>query len=120
MINNDRIVPVEATNLIDLYGVILKAASVTVTKATASKPGIFEIASYSNALICNEPVVSVDYDDAITSGTIYFVPAYDFIGFTCEGAAVTESGTVDADGCSLYTATISNSGGTVTYAKVGL
>lgn len=118
MINNDRVVPVQATNLIDLYATILKAASVTVSKEAAVNPGQFNIDSYTNALLCNEPVSFADIDDSITSATIYFVPAYDFAGFTVGGADVTTSGTVAADGCSLYTATLAT--GAITYAKVGL
>lgn len=47
MINNDRIVPVAATSLIDLYSVILAASSVSAAKLSAAAPGEFAIATAS-------------------------------------------------------------------------
>lgn len=118
MINSDRIVPVTAIDLISLYGLILKAASVTLTAVNAKTvDGQFEVTSAANALIASEPVKSLDIASGITSATIYFVPAYDFKGFTVNSAAATTSGTVTADGKTLYTATLAT--GTITFAKVG-
>lgn len=119
MINNDRIVPVTAIDLISLYGLILKAAGTTLTAINASTvDGQFEVESAANALIASEPVKSLDFASSLNSATVYFVPTYDYKGFTKNGAAVTEAGaTVKADGRTLYSATLSTS--TVTFAKVG-
>ena len=118
MINTDRIVPVTAIDLISLYGLILKAASVTLTAINAKTvDGQFEVSRAANALIASEPVKSLDFANALNSATVYFVPALNYKGFTKNGAAVTESGTVVADGKTLYSATLSTS--TVTFAKVG-
>ena len=120
MLNANRIVPVQATDLLSLYAVTLKQNSnnATLAKVDATAPGIFAVTSASTPLLASEPVKTLDIASGITSATIYFVPAYDFAGFTVNGAAATTSGTVDADGSTLYSATLSS--GTVTFAKVGL
>ena len=56
----------------------------------------------------------------MTAVTVYFIPAYDFAGFTVDGAAATiadGSDEVDADGSSLYTAALAT--GEITITKVG-
>lgn len=121
MINANRIVPVQATDLITLYAVILKQNSNNSTLAkvdAATAEGDFAITSASTPLICSEPAKTIDLAAGISSATIYFVPAYDFAGFTQNGAACTTSGTVEADGNTLYSATLAT--GTVTFARVGL
>lgn len=119
MINNDRIVPVTAIDLISLYGLIIKAAGTTLTAVDATTTdGQFEVESAANALIASEPVQTMDFGEEVSSATVYFVPAYDFAGFTINGVAATTSGvTVEADGRTLYTATLS--GGAITIAQVG-
>lgn len=121
MINNDRIVPVTATDLLSLYAVILKAASVTLTVAEASHPGVFEVAAapQSGSLIASEPVESLNFGADVSAATVYFVPAYDYKGFSVNGTAVTATGdTVKADGKSLYLATLSS--GAVSIAAQGV
>lgn len=119
MINNDRVVPVTKTDLLTLYGNMLKIASVNVTAISAADTdGDFVIASASGTVIANEPVKSLEIT-AGTSATIYFIPAYDFTGFTIAGSPVTTTGTtVDPDGVTLYTATLSG-GNAIAIAKVG-
>lgn len=123
MINTDRIVPVQATDLISLYGLILLQDSNNsgLTALDASNIGEFQITSGSNVLIADEPAKVIDIDataSSVSACTVYFVPAYDYKGFTIDGAAVVTAGaTVNADGRTLYKATLSN--GTITIAKVG-
>lgn len=122
MINKDRIVPVQATDLISLYGLILKQNSDNEDLAAleATEVGTFQVTDGSDPLIANEPVVSIDIDataSSVSSATVYFVPAYDYKGFTIDGAAVTPTGTVNADGSTLYSATLAS--GAITIAKVG-
>lgn len=121
MINTDRIVPVTATDLVSLYSVILAQNSNNsgMTKATATNPGVFSIASGS-IVMANEPVKTLDLASAITAIKIYFVPAYDYAGFTQGGTPVTiadGSATVEPDGRTLYSATLAT--GEVTFAKIG-
>lgn len=123
MINSKRIVPTAATSLLDIYSVIVKglvtAAASTVTKLTATDPGVFTIASASGNYFADEPVKSLEIT-AGTSAVIYFVPALDFKGFTIAGSPVTTSGAdVDPDGATLYTATLSG-GNAIAIAKAGL
>lgn len=123
MINTDRIVPVQATDLISLYGLILLQDSNNsgLTALDASNIGEFQITSGSAPLIADEPAKVIDIDataSSVSSCTVYFVPAYDYKGFTVDGAAVVTAGaTVNADGRTLYKATLST--GTITIAKVG-
>jgi hypothetical protein len=118
MINNNRIVPVMATDLITLYGIIMTLAGTSVTAVQADAPGVFALTSGSGNLLAAEPVKTLDFGSGVTSAVLYFVPAHDFAGFTVAGAAVTPSGAaVDADGCTLYTATLAS--GAITIAKKG-
>lgn len=117
MINNNRIVPVQATDLISLYSTILAAASVTLTKVSASGIGEFNVTSASTALICDEPVKSLNIAEAVTAATIYFVADYDFEGFSLNGTAAAVEGVVK-DGRTLQCATLAT--GVITVAKVGM
>lgn len=121
MINNDRIVPITACDLISMYGLILKQASGNSALAAleaASVDGQFEVASGAGSLlIANEPVKTIDFATGYTAGTVYFVPAYDYAGFSINGAAVTPTGDVEADGRTLYKAVLASSAVTIT--KVG-
>lgn len=123
MINNDRIVPVTATDLLSIYGLILLQNSNNsgLTKLEAlDTDGSFQITSGSAPLIANEPVKTCDIDattSSVSACTLYFVPAYDYTGFTIDGVAVTPTGSVEADGRTLYKAALSS--GTITISKVG-
>ena len=118
MINTDRIVPVTVTDLLTLYGTIIKLAGTSITAVDAVNPGVFALTSGSGNLLASEPVKSLDFGEDVTSAVVYFVAAYDYKGFSIQGTAVTTSGaTVEADGRTLYTATLSI--GTVTIAKAG-
>lgn len=125
MINNNRIVPVQATDLISLYAVILKQDTTnnsTLAKVNAKNAeGDFDITSASTPLLCSEPAKSIDFAAAVTAATIYFVPAYSYKGFSLAGVAeepAAGSVDVDADGATLYKAVLSS--GDITITKVGL
>ena len=125
MINNKRIVPVQATDLISLYAVILKQDTTnnsTLAKVDAANAeGVFAITSASTPLLCSEPAKSIDLAAAVTSATVYFVPTYDFAGFSLAGVAeepAAGSVSIDADGNTLYKAVLSS--GDITVTKVGL
>lgn len=124
MINSDRIVPVTATDLITLYGLILKQDTTNNSTLAALNPldveGDFKITSGSAPLLASQPAKSIDIDataSSVTSATIYFVPAYDYKGFTIDGVAITPTGTVTADGSTLYKAVLAT--GAVTITKAG-
>ena len=122
MINNDRIVPVMATDLISLYGLILKQASgnSTLAKLEADGIGEFQVKSGSAPLIAAEPVKTLDIDataSSVSAATIYFVPAFNYEGFSIDGTKVTPTGTVVADGRTLYKAVLAT--GVITITKEG-
>lgn len=125
MINADRIVPVTATDLITLYALILKQDATnnsTLAKLNADTiDGAFQIKSGSAPLIATEPVRVCDIDataSSVSACTLYFIPAFDYEGFTIDGAKVTPTGTVKADGNTLYKAVLAT--GAITISKVGL
>ena len=117
MINTDRIVPVQKTDLLTLYGNVLKIASVSVTALVSTGIGEFEQDTNSATVIANEPVKSLNFGSNVTAATVYFIPDADYQGFTRTGATLTVTGEVDADGVTLYTATLSTNA--LTIAKVG-
>lgn len=120
MINNYRIVPITAVDLLTMYGLVLAVgldSAPTKLDATDTK-GDFTQATNSATVICSEPVKSFNFGSSVTAGTVYFVPAYDYSGFSINGTATATAGaTVEADGRTLYSATLSS--GTITVAKVG-
>ena len=122
MINNDRIVPITAIDLISNYGIILAAAAAAASgtapeKLAASDPAVFAVSTNSKTYLANEPVKELTFGSSITACTLYFVPAYDYTGFTKTGATLTVTGDVDADGKTLYKATLSTNA--LTIVKVG-
>lgn len=119
MINQERIVPIQVIDLISMYGLILTlAASTAPTALAATGAGDFEQDTNSATVLCNEPVANFNFGSSVTAGTVYFVPAFDYTGFTKTSATLTIAGDdVVADGHTLYSATLSS--GTLTFAKVG-
>lgn len=120
MINQDRIVPITAVDLITMYGLVLALAADTKPTAlnATDTDGDFTVSDNSATLLASEPVKTLDFGDGVTAGTVYFVPAYDYSGFSINGAAATTEGvTVNPDGRTLYSATLAD--GAVTIAQVG-
>ena len=122
MINKDRIVPVQATDLISLYGVILlqNSNNSSLEALDAEDIGEFQIKANSKVYLADEPVKSIDIDataSSVSASTIFFVPAYDYVGCTIDGAAVTPTGSVVADGNTLYKAVLAT--GAITITKQG-
>lgn len=118
MINKDRIVQITNCDLISMYGLILKQTNETLAAVdSGTVDGQFEITEAATPLIADEPVKSVDFASGVTAATLYFVPAYDYAGFTVDGAAVTPTGDVEADGRTLYKAVLAD--GAVTITNVG-
>lgn len=117
MMNDKRIVPITAIDLITNYGVILSAAGENVTKLSAEDPGVFVMTDGTGKQICDEPVKSLDFG-SVTSATFYFVAAYDFEGFKSGDTEVEMTGEVENDTRTLYKGVLS--GGSVTVTKIGL
>lgn len=123
MINTDRIVPVQVIDLMSLYGLILLQDSDNsgLVALDATNPGQFEVASGAGSLlIADEPVETLDFATGYSAGTVYFVPAFDYSGFTINGTAVVpeeDSDEVNPDGRTLYKAVLAS--GEVTITQVG-
>ena len=122
MLNTDRIVPVMATDLISLYGVILKQDSnnSSLVALDATNPAQFDVTTSATYVLADEPLAFCDFNSGVSSATVFFVPAYDYEGFTVNGTKATYgsgSAEVVADGNSLYKAVLAT--GEVTITKVG-
>jgi hypothetical protein len=97
---------------------MMKLAGTTVTAVEAADVATFNMASGSGNVIANEPVKTFNFASAVTAAVVYFIPDYDYQGFSINGTAVTAAGVeVVPDGCTLYKATLAS--GAVTIAKVG-
>lgn len=122
MINKNRIVPVTAIDLLSLYAVILfqNGDNSSMTKLAASTiEGDFAISS-TGVKLCDQPLKKATFGSSITSGTIFFVPAYDYEGFAKTGATLTVTAPDEGiikDGRTLYKASLSTNALTIT--KVG-
>lgn len=121
MINKDRIVPIKKIDFLSLVGVILGIGGTSYDiLASADVEGTFEVTGSGAAgtLVANQPVKTLDFKSGVTSGTVYFVPAYDYAGITVAGAAATyASGSVEsvqADGITLYKAVLGSGEVTLT------
>lgn len=120
MINSNRIVPVLATDLLTLYGNILAIANVSVTALQATGIGEMALDSGSGNFICAEPLKDFAFGSGVTSATVYFIPAYNYVGFKKDGATLTIADNdvvVEKDGSTLYKAVLSTN--TLTITKVG-
>ena len=122
MINNDRIVPVEKTDFLSLIGTVLALGGTSYAiLASEDVEGTFSVKG-SGTKLANQPVKTLDYASGVTSGTIYFVAAYDFAGITVAGSAAPfadghlDNEDVLKDGITLYKAVLAS--GTVTLDAV--
>ena len=117
MINTNRVVPVQKTDLLSLIGTVLGLIGTTYSVLAATTiEGAFSVTGSGSAgnFLANQPVQSLDFPSGVTGATVYFVAAYDFAGFTIAGAAATPTGTVQSDGVTLYKAVLSSGAITVT------
>lgn len=110
MINQNRIVPIQKTDLLTLFGGILKVCSVSYTVLTsADVEGSFTVGT-AGTYLANQPVKTLNFTAA--SGTVYFVAAYDFAGITVNDVAAEVE--VKNDGATIYTAVLADGDVTVT------
>lgn len=120
MINTNRIVSVKQTDLLSLYGTMLKISGLTINSVLANGIGEFELASGSGNLIASEPVKTFDFGASVTSATLYFVADYNYKGFTVNGTAATivdNNVAVEKDSCTLFKAVLDS--GSITITKAG-
>lgn len=120
MVNNDRIVPIQKMDLLTMIGTILALHGTSYAVIAASTvEGAFSVTGSGAAgnKLANQPVQTLDFASGVTSGTVYFVAAYDFKGITVAGAAATiadGSATVNPDGVTVYKAVLGSGEVTIT------
>ena len=123
MINANRIVPVQVIDLLSLYGLILKQDTTNnsgLVALQATAPEVFTQSTNSAVVIAAEPVKTFNFASGVTAGTVYFVAAFDYVGFSINGVAEEPADGSDAvanDGRTLYKAVLSS--GDITITKVG-
>ena len=126
MINTNQIVPITATDLLTLLGTVMaigqeSLSAVPAALAPLDVEGGYQVTTNNAVSLASTPLKSLDFDataSSVSAGTVYFVPAYDYVGFSIDGAAVVTAGAVvKADGCTLYKAVLGS--GAVTISKVG-
>lgn len=117
MINKDRIVPITRTDLISMYELMLALSNARISKIVdaVDADGNFELTERPTTkyMLASEPVSTFDFvfndTEQISDLVVYFVPAYDYSGFSLNGSALpiaSDSYEVEADGCTLYEASI--------------
>ena len=120
MVNNDRIVPVQKIDFLSLIGTVLTLHGTSYSVLAADDvEGNFSVTGSGAAgnKLANQPVKSLDFKTGVTSGTVYFVAAFDYEGFKVAGTAVTPaegSADVKADGITLYKAVLGSGAVTIT------
>lgn len=123
MVNNDRIVPIQKIDFLSMIGTVLTLNSTSFAVLAASSiEGAFSVTGTGAAgnFLANQPVQTLDFASGVTSGTVYFVPAYDFSAITVAGSAATidDSGLaladVQPDGITLYKAVLGSGEVTIT------
>ena len=95
MINKDRIVPIQKMDLLTMIGTILALHGTSYTVLAASTTeGAFSVTGSGAAgnKLANQPVQTLDFASGVTSGTVYFVPAYDYKGITTTRTAGSNAG----------------------------
>ena len=126
MINTNRIVPIEKTDLISMYGLILLQNSNfgSLAKLVASNvDGDYTITTNNGVLIADQPLKSCNIAataSSVSACTVFFVADYAYEGFSIDGVVETPAdGSVDvvADGVTLYKAVLAS--GDITITKVG-
>ena len=115
--SRERIVPVTYSDLLSLYGTMLKVAGTSFTSRDADAPGVFKLsANPSGTLFFGEPADKIDLGVSVTSATFYFVAGLGFDGTYSSEQELTVAGeAVVADARTLYKAVLAE--GTVTISK---
>ena len=103
MINNERIVPIQKIDRLSAIGEILNLVGVSFNVLNPSTiEGDFKAPNDNDISLASQPVKTLDFTDVSYSPQIYFIPAYDFAGFTKDGTALNTFGSVQPDGVTLY------------------
>ena len=117
MINTQRVVPVQKVDYLTLIGTVMTLANVSYSiLASTDIAGDFTVTGSGSVgnLLADQPVESINFADGVTGATVYFVPAYDYVGMSINGTATTPTGTVNPDGITLYKAVLSSGAVTIT------
>jgi hypothetical protein len=105
MINKDRIVPVQATDLLTLMYSAKGVSGAKYALASTNIKGVYDIQTNpvdTGAILCDEPVKKLNLASTLTVDVV-MIPDFDFEGLTVDGSAATISGdAIVGDGSSIY------------------
>lgn len=124
MINKDRIVPIQKSDLLSMYGTFINLAFGLASQDPATVldannvDGDFTVDT-DGVYLASQPVRSLDVTGG-AEGTIFFVAAYDYVGMSIAGEAIVPTGAVDPDSTTLYQAVVDNGAVTITALTPGL
>lgn len=121
MINKDRIVPIQKSDLLSMYGTIINGICLVAQQtppsvlAASNVDGDFVVTGSGSAgsFLANQPVKTLEFASGVTGAEVFFVAGYDYAGMTINGTPVVPTGAVEADGVTLYQATLSSGAVTV-------
>lgn len=123
MVNKNRIVPIQKIDFLSMIGTVLAIANISCTVLdSATVEGDFTVTGSGAAgtFLANQPVKTMNFASGVTSGTVYFVAAYDFTAIKVNGSAATISSSgidlddVEPDGITLYKAVLGSGEVTIT------
>lgn len=117
MVNEKRVVPIQKIDFLSLIGTALNLIGTSFSVlAAADVEGAFTVTGSGSVgnVLANQPAKTIDFAEGVTAATVYFVAAYDFAGVKIAGAAVTPTGSVKADGITLYKAVLATGAVTIT------
>ena len=123
MINANRIVPATALSELDYIKLILAVHGADKSKtmevvAAKDAEGNFDLTTTAinskDWVLCSEPAKHINFGSGVSAAIVWFVPTYDYTGFSINGTATTPTGTVDPDGRTLYKATLASGAVTIT------
>lgn len=119
MINTQRIVPVQKSDLLTLYATMLSisgGSAIDILEAD-NAIGAFTISDDNASGLCNQPVKSVNFASGVSAATLFFVADPGYTGFAINGTATATTGDdVVGDAVSLFEAELSS--GTITITRV--
>ena len=113
MVNKERIVPIQRIDLLTNYHVMLSLANISHTVISGDVEGNFTVTGSGDVgnKLANQPVEALNFASGVTAAVVYFVADFDYKGFSINGTAVVTTGAdVEADGATLYKATLSGGG----------
>lgn len=112
MINKDKVVPVQRTDLLTLYGTILGINGIEY-EILAAEDGEATVSVDEKIYVANQPVKHLEIADGVAETTVWMVADFDFAGVSVDGTPA-EIPALKNDAATLYKVDCDHSTVTVT------